>query len=383
MLKNTVKIKYIFFTFLLLLLGFIAYAHKPAKDDIIKTIDRLDKQTPMSLVYNESVQAYVDVYTVRRREHLSSILAKSDLYFPLFEEYLDKYNLPLELKYLAVVESALDPRATSTSGAKGLWQFLYHASRLFDLKIDSYVDERYDPVKSTEAACKYLKYLYDNLHDWNLVLAAYNGGIAQVKMAIEKSNGETDYWKIREHLSKETQGYVPAFIAVNYVMNDYMFYNIQKAKAEIKFDEIGFVFVDKSISFSQLSSLIGVDVEVIEELNPLYTKQFIPVYNEPVQIMIPRDKVILYLKNKELITEENTPPTTKLPYGYNRGYIKRVHRVKRGEFFHKIAMEYKVRIEDVQKWNNLNTRELNAGQILVIWEKPENPVPFNIKSVIL
>ena len=186
-------------------MSFGGYAQYPSKDEIVKSIDKLNRQTPMSLVYNESVQAYIDVYTIKRRSHLSSILAKSELYFPLFEEYLDRYNLPLELKYLAVVESALDPRATSKSGARGLWQFLFHASRLFNLKIDSYIDERCDPVKSTDAACRYLKYLYENLNDWNLVLAAYNGGIAQVQNAIEKSGGSRDYWEIRAHLPTETQ----------------------------------------------------------------------------------------------------------------------------------------------------------------------------------
>ncbi len=364
-------------------MSFGGYAQYPSKDEIVKSIDKLNRQTPMSLVYNESVQAYIDVYTIKRRSHLSSILAKSELYFPLFEEYLDRYNLPLELKYLAVVESALDPRATSKSGARGLWQFLFHASRLFNLKIDSYIDERCDPVKSTDAACRYLKYLYENLNDWNLVLAAYNGGIAQVQNAIEKSGGSRDYWEIRAHLPTETQGYVPAFVAVNYVMNDFMYYNITKEKSDFNFDEVGFVFVEKSISFKQLSSFLDVNQNVIEELNPLYIKEFIPIYNEPVQIMIPREKVLFYLKNKETLTEEMSPPVSIIPYGYNQGYTKQIHKVQKGEFFHKIAMEYEVRIEDVQIWNNINTRNLNVGQKLVIWVKPKMPSPFNIKNELL
>ncbi len=362
---------------------FDGYAQYPSKDEISNAIDKLNRQTPMSLVYNESVQAYIDVYTVKRPAHLASILSRSELYFPLFEEYLDRFNLPLELKYLAVIESALDPRATSKSGAKGLWQFLFQASRLFNLKVDSYVDERCDPVKSTEAACRYLKYLYDNLNDWNLVLAAYNGGIAQVQSAIEKSGGSRDFWEIREHLSAETQGYVPAFIAANYVMNDFVYYNITKEKPNFSFDEVGFVFVDKSISFKQLSSFLEISEDIIEELNPLYTKKFIPIYTEPVQIMIPRDKVLYYLKNKELLQEELSPPVSHLPYGYNEGYIKKIHKVQAGEFFHKIAMQYEVRIEDVQIWNNLKTRNLNAGQALVIWTKPKMPTPFNIKKEML
>jgi membrane-bound lytic murein transglycosylase D len=160
-------------------------------------IKALDALTPMDLVYNKDVQAYIDVYTIRRRDHLARILGRAELYFPLFEEHLDRLGLPLELKYLAVTESALDPLAKSTSGAIGLWQFLFHAARMVDLQVTSYVDERRDPVKSTEAAARYLKYLYNNFHNWDLALASYNGGIATVNEAIYKSGGQTDFWKIR------------------------------------------------------------------------------------------------------------------------------------------------------------------------------------------
>lgn len=155
-----------------------------------KRVECLDKKTPIKLDYNKRVQAYIDVYTIKRRDHLAEIIGRSELYFPLFEEYLVKYNLPMELKYLAIVESALDPRAKSSSGAMGLWQFLYHAGRMFDLKVNTYVDERCDPEKSTEAACKYLAYLYRNLNNWQLALAAYNGGLGVVQKAIERSGGK-------------------------------------------------------------------------------------------------------------------------------------------------------------------------------------------------
>jgi len=357
-------------------------AQTPSQSEVALALDKLDKSTPVSLVYNSRVQAYIDVYTLQRRDHLSTIIGKAEIYFPLFEEYLDKYNLPLELKYLAVVESALDPKAQSTSGAKGLWQFLYQASRLFNLKVDSYVDERCDPVKSTDAACRYLKYLYDNFKDWNLVLAAYNGGIAQVHNAIEKSGGSTDFWEIRSFLPTETQGYVPAFIAVNYVMNYYMHFGIVPEKATFNFDDLGFVFLEKSISFKQLSSLLKISEETLGEMNPLYTKGFIPVYNEPVQIVIPRDKVMDYLKYRTLLEEEKHPPTTLLPYGFKEGYVKTIHKVLPGEFFHKIAMKYGVRVEDVQLWNDMKSRHLNAGQVLVIWKKPVGHTPFTFKSML-
>ncbi|TCO07980.1 lytic transglycosylase domain-containing protein [Natronoflexus pectinivorans] len=341
-------------------------------------LEILDALTPMPLVYNSSVQAYIDVYTVRRRDHLAGIIGRSELYFPLFEEYLDKMGLPLELKYLAVVESALEPRARSTSGAKGLWQFLFQASRLFDMQVTSYIDERADPVKSTEAACKYLKYLYDNFHDWNLVLAAYNGGIAAVKEAIEKSGGKTDYWDIRPYLPVETQGYIPAFIAVNYAMNYYPEYEITPKNPPFTYDDLGFVNLDFSISFKQLSEFIDIPVEMIRLLNPVYSKDFIPVTESPVQIVIPKDKVIHFIENRRSLIREVSPPVEALrPFGFNYNKKMTRHTVQRGEFFHRIAMSYRVRVEDIMKWNNLNSRNLYAGQQLVIWYQPEeNPFFF-------
>lgn len=382
-MANKVKTLFLAFVFLsLLAMERTLIAQTPSQSEVVLALNRLDKGTPVSLIYNARVQAYIDVYTLQRRDHLSTIIGRAEIYFPLFEEYLDKYNLPMELKYIAVVESALDPKAQSSSGAKGLWQFLYQASRLFNLKVDSYVDERCDPVKSTDAACRYLKYLYGNFKDWNLVLAAYNGGIAQVHNAIEKSGGSTDFWTISEFLPKETQGYVPAFIAVNYVMNYYMHFGIAPAKAPFNFDDLGFVFLEKSISFNQLASFLKISEETIGEMNPLYTKEFIPVSNEPVQIVIPRDKVMDYLKQRTLLEEEKYPPTTLLPYGFKEGYERIVHKVLPGEFFHKIAMKYRVRVEDVQLWNDMKTRDLNAGQFLVIWKRPAGQVPFTLKRML-
>lgn len=347
---------------------------------IVFNMEKLDAATPVSLVYNKDVQTYIDVYTLRRKAHLSTIIGRAELYFPLFEEQLDKMGLPLELKYLAVVESALDPKARSTSGATGLWQFLYQAARLFNLKITSYVDERSDPVKSTEAACQYLKYLYDNFQDWHLALAAYNGGIAVVNEAIEKSGGERDYWKIRPWLSEETRGYVPAFIAVNYVMNYYHNYHIVPERAPFQYDDLGFVHVGQSISFQQLGAVIDVPVETLRWLNPIFLKDYIPVIEEPVEIVIPRDKVLLYFEKRHLLVGEKSPPVASLPtVGETKGRQALTHIVKNGEFFHRIAMDYGVRVEDVQKWNNMRTRHLLAGQKLIIWYKSDDEPLFLVQ----
>ena len=177
-------------------------------------IEKLNKQTPIDLVYNNDVRQYIDWFLKGRRNELITLLERSEKYFPLIEEIMDKYDLPLELKYMAVVESGLNPFAKSKSGAVGMWQFLYNTCTLVDLDVNSYIDERRDSYKSTEAACKYLRYLFDTFHDWNLVIASYNGGPGEVRKAMERSGGKTDYWEIRPYLSAQTSNYVPAFIAM-------------------------------------------------------------------------------------------------------------------------------------------------------------------------
>ncbi len=335
-------------------------------------IKALNALTPMELVYNKDVQAFIDVYTIKRRSHLAKIIGRAELYFPLFEEHLDRLGLPLELKYLAIVESALDPQAKSTSGAIGLWQFLFHAARVVDLQTTSYVDERRDPVKSTEAAARYLKYLYENFNNWDLALASYNGGIATVNEAIYKSGGQLDFWKIRGNLSPETRNYVPAFIAVNYIMNYYESYGIKPEPPVYSYDDLDIIYIDKSVSFSQLSKLLDLQIETLQMLNPVYLRDFIPVDTTPVRLLIPKDKVMLYSRKRNELHKETGPPVSQLPpCGNTEGRVKIVHKVAPGEFFHKIAMNYGCRVEDVQKWNNLKSRYLSAGQLLVIWSKPQ------------
>ncbi len=370
--------------YLILLFPFLVSSAEvllPTPTAVENKIRQLDALTPLSLEYNESVQAYIDVYTIQRKDHLAGIIGRAELYFPLFEEYLDKMELPLELKYLAVVESALNPKARSTSGAMGLWQLLYQASRLFDMEVNSYIDERCDPVKSTEAACKYLKYLYSNFHDWNLALAAYNGGIATVWEAISKAGGETDFWAVRRYLPAETQSYVPAFIAVNYVMNHYEDYGVEPIQAPFNYDEIGFINLDFSISFDQLAQLTDTSIELLQLLNPAYSKNYIPVNSPPLKIIIPLNKVLHFIENKHLLYKENGPPEEiKDPIGSVKNRKKVLHIVQPGEFFHRIAMEYRVRVEDIQQWNNLKSRHLKAGQELEIWYKPKTTPYFFVNK---
>ncbi|MCG8581424.1 MAG: transglycosylase SLT domain-containing protein [Bacteroidales bacterium] len=330
-------------------------------------LKELDKSTVVKLDYNSKVQAFIDVYTVRRREHLANIIGRADYYFPLFEEYLAKYDLPMELKYLAIVESALEPRAKSSSGAMGLWQFLYHASRMFELKVDNYVDERCDPVKSTEAACRYLKYLHRNLNDWQLALAAYNGGIGVVQKAIERSGGKTNFWELQPYLPKAVQSYVPAFIAVNYVMNNYHRHDVKPVTAPLSFNEVDTVYIHKSLNFEQIHQASKTPLEVVEWLNPSYTKNFIPVGKEPVCLFLPKKGVIHFVRAVNELKEANPPLSKAMPLGDKSNRESFVHQVEKGEFFHKIAIDNECRISDIVYWNNLPNRNLYIDQRLIVW----------------
>lgn len=344
-----------------------------------KRIEKLDQASPIKLEYNKHVKAYIDVYTERRREHLSNIIARSELYFPLFEEYLAKYNLPMELKYLAIVESALDPRAKSSSGAMGLWQFLYNAGRMFNLNVTSYEDERCDPRKSTEAACKYLEYLYNNLQDWQLALAAYNGGLGEIQKAIERSGGKKNYWELRPYLPDQVKGYVPAFIAVNYVMNHYRSHNIKPAEVPGYYRNNDTVMINRSLTFAQISKAAGVPIETVSFLNPSYTKELIPVYEIPVPIVLPSDKIVAFIKAEKQLTTAQKPDFN---FGIWRQLspVRITHTVAKGEYFHTIAIIYQTTISDIMKWNNLKSRNLQAGQKLVILQYPESNPFFFIRE---
>ena len=332
-------------------------------------IEQLNKKTPIKLEYNQHVRAYIDVYTERRREHLSNIIARSELYFPLFEEFLAKYNLPLELKYLAIVESALDPCAKSSSGAMGLWQFLYHAGLMFNLNVNSYEDERCDPVKSTDAACRYLAYLYQNLQDWQLALAAYNGGIGEIQKAIVRSGGKKNYWDLRPFLSEQVKGYVPAFIAVNYVMNHYSSHKITPSNPIIRFSETDTVVLYKTLTFSQISAASGASMELISLLNPSYTKEIVPADEKPVKIVIPKKNVIPFIEKEKMLFPA-LKPVANIGFWRQHSPVASKHIVQKGEYFHAIAMKYQTSIDQIMQWNRLTSKNLRIGQQLTIYKYP-------------
>ncbi len=254
----------------------------------------------MDMPYNDIVQKFIDQYSGRLRRSVSYMLGAGNLYIPIFEEALDYYGLPLELKYLPVIESALDPTAVSRAGATGLWQFMLSTGKRYDLKVNSLVDERRDPIKSTWAAVRYLRDLYKTYGDWNLAIAAYNCGPTKINKAIHRADGARDYWTIYPYLPKETRGYVPAFIAANYIMTYYCEHNIcpMKTKFPLTTDTI---MVSRNVHMEQIAALCNMDMEDIRALNPQYRTGVIPGKTEPCAIRLPLEKTLAFIDLKDSI----------------------------------------------------------------------------------
>jgi membrane-bound lytic murein transglycosylase D len=326
-------------------------------------IAQLNRLSPVSLDYNEEVRQYIDLFTI--------VIGLSEVYFPIFDEVLDRYSLPYELKYLTIVESGLNPLAVSKSGAVGLWQFMLNTSRLFDLQVTSYIDERRDPYKSTEAACKYLNYLNNTFHDWHLVLSSYNGGPGDVRKAIERCNGETSYWKLRPYLSDQAKNYVPAFIAAVYIMHFYKEHGIVPVKPAYDYNKLDTLHITYPVKFEQISAMIGVPVDRIRQLNPVYRTDFIPALNPWSVLVLPAEKVQQYLQQEISILGFSTRQTDYnlmvQNAGVTEGRTKVIHEVQPGEFTHRIAMKYNCTLENIKAWNNLPGYDVKAGQRLVIW----------------
>jgi hypothetical protein len=253
--------------------------------------NEMAKNSPFNYVYNPVVRNYIDRYT-RNPKSAATILALSSLYFPLYEKYLNQYKIPLELKYLSVVESALNPTAKSHCGASGLWQFMYGTGKVYNLEINSYVDERFDPEKETIAACRYLKDLYEIYHDWSLAIAAYNCGPGNVNKAMKRA-GKKDFWEIRDYLPKETQNYVPAFMAASYIMNYNKEHNMSVANIKFLYDDLDKITVNKKTSLSNISFLLDIPLSELKYLNPKYFMGVVPGNNDIV--IVPKDKALEWI----------------------------------------------------------------------------------------
>lgn len=342
----------------------------PRYDDVIyeSRLARIDAASPFDLQYNSIVRGYIDMYTIRKRELVSRMMALSQLYFPMFEEQLDKYNLPLELKYLAICESALNPLAKSRAGAMGLWQFMYPTGKIYGLKVSSYVDERCDPYKSTVAACEYFQYLYGLFGDWQMVLAAYNGGPGTVNRAIRRSGGKKTYWEIRPFLPKETQGYVPAFIAVNYVMSFTSEHNMYSAIPKKTFLSVDTVVVKKQISFDQISALLDIPMDELHYLNPCYKKSVIPVLPDEISYLtLPENKVGAFVTNEEAIYNFYKKDTLHSHDILASQEVIKIHTVKSGEHLSTIAKKYGCTVADLKQWNGIRTSTVKPGKKLTIY----------------
>ena len=353
-------------------------------------IERLNLLSPINLTYNEHVKGFIKTYAVKRRKLTSLLLGLKEIYFPLFEEVLDKYDMPLELKYLAVVESALNPTAGSRAGAKGLWQFMYNTGKIYGLHSNSLVDDRFDPYKATEAAAKHLKDLYDIYGTWDLALAAYNSGPGNVNRAIRAAGGVKDYWAIWPFLPRETRGYVPAFIAVNYIFNYASEHNIYPIDPGILYNDIDSVSVHDVLAFDQISEFLNIDMDDLKFLNPSYKEGIIPATDGKTYILrLPREKIGDFLENESSIYKFKSSKgieKDKLLAQIKKAKERTIHIVRRGENLGYIAKKYRTTVGTIKRLNHMRSTRIYPGQKLIVYvgqsnyKKPARSTKINSKK---
>ena len=347
----------------------------PVPDSIYR--DRLSRMpTIIPMDYNPIVRNCISIYADRRRELVRYVMGMADLYFPLFEQVLDQYDLPLELKYLAIIESNLNPRAYSRAGAAGIWQFMLPTGKLYGLEINSLIDERLDPIASTHAACKYFKQMYATFGDWYLVLASYNCGPGSVNKAIRRAGGRTSFWEIYPYLPRETRSYVPFYIAASYIMTYHCEHNIcpMRTSFSVATDT---VMVNKLMHLRQVADVLNVDIEMLRTFNPQYKREIIPGHIKPCVLKLPVAATYAYIDKQDSICnyradeylaaylpkrasadgdEDSEPKTEMIRY-----------TVKSGENLYTIANKYGVTAQSIRKWNNLRTNRVPRGKRLTIY----------------
>ena len=334
---------------------------------------KLDAVSPFDLVYNEHVKGFIELYAVRKRESVSRMMGVAQLYYPMFEEVLDKYNIPLELKHLAVIESALIPYARSKAGATGLWQFMYPTGKMYGLNVTSYLDQRCDPYKATVAAAEYLKNLYSMFGDWQMVLAAYNAGPGTISKAIRRSGGKKTYWEIRPFLPLETQGYVPAFIAANYVMNYGAEHNLYPAVPRKTYFEVDTVVVKEQMSFDQLSQALDISSEEILYFNPQYRKNIIPAGGNVM--CLPKNKIGIFLNNEQAIYAAIAAQRNEGSEVASLAEVKKIYTVRPGENLSAVARKYGVTVADLKTWNYVGRKGVRPGKQLIVYVREQNQKP--------
>lgn len=323
------------------------------------------------MTYNQTVRNCIDLYAGKRRELMRYMMSMADLYFPIFEQILDEYDLPLELKYLAVVESALNPTALSRVGAAGLWQFMLPTGKIYGLEINSLVDERLDVYKSTRAACKYFKEMYAIYGDWHLVLASYNCGPGNVNKAIRRSGGKTNFWDIYPNLPRETRSYVPLFIAATYIMNYHCEHNLCPMQTSLSMAADTFV-INRMLHLKQVSEVLEVDYELLKMLNPQYKREIIPGNICPSVLKLPLSATYSFIDNEyslykhriEELLANYVPVDAASEDGSTSEKIR--HTVQSGENLYMIANRYGVTAQNIRRWNRLKSNRVATGKKLII-----------------
>ena len=330
----------------------------------------------IELPYNERVRAFIHRYVKRSPKQVARLMRMSEYYFPIFEEALGRYGLPYELKYVPIIESALNPMAHSHAGAAGLWQFMPGTGKLFGLEINSLVDERMDPLKSTEAACRFLSSMYNVYQDWNLVIAAYNCGSGNVNKAIRRAEGKRDFWSIYPYLPRETRNYVPIFIAANYAMNYGQEHGICKAPIE-KIMVTDTICTTQRIHLQQVSDNLAIPMEELRRLNPQYSRDIVPGGNA-YSLCLPADKIGLFIDKEESIlaykadslinnrrAEIDLAKVTSINGAYRVNGVT-YYTIKNGDSLSTIAKKFHCTVKQLKQWNGLTNDTIRAGKKLKI-----------------
>lgn len=365
----------------------LAYLAESRLDDTTQTAQRqnlqerlkvLDKKTIFDVAYHPSLESVIHMFLTEKRDLMERMLFRSQYYFPLFEQELDAQGMPLEIKYLAMVESALNPTAKSRVGATGLWQFMYDTGKMYGLEVTNYVDERQDPVKSTQAAVRYLKKLHQIFGDWNLALAAYNSGPGNVNKAIRRAGGNKNFWAIRPYLPKETSGYVPAFLASMYIFEHAGPLGLKAAPLAVPRHATDTVQVKQWMEFGALAKELSVDSALIAQLNPQYKKQVIPyVEGERYGLRLPVEAVGRFVANEKQIYAQLKPAEQA-----RRAQVEAMvqaapavtrYKVRSGDFLGKIANKHQVTVKQIMQWNKLKSTNIAVGQSLIIHGKNSGP----------